>query len=123
MPPTHRKSAMRVRDGRVVKKNNWAPARHHYYARPQSEILIERADPGPGYKHVVTVRQLRDFIDLLPDWDELAVGLDAISIWSGHPSWLGLSNPGRLRPPRAGRDPAGVPGAVRHRLSAARVRR
>lgn len=90
----HRKTAMRVRDGRVAKKNNWAPDRHDYYARPQSEILIERVAPGPGYRHVVTVRQLRDFIELLPDWDELALGLDAISIWSGNDDWLGKSNPG-----------------------------
>lgn len=94
MPPVHRKSAMRVRDGRVVKKNNWKPARGDYYARPQHEIVIERVDPGPGYRHVVTVRQLRDFIALLPDWDELAIGLDAISIWRGNPSWMGMSNPG-----------------------------
>ena len=42
----------------------------------------------------MTVAQLREFITLLPDWDELALGLDAISIWSGNERWLGLSNPG-----------------------------
>ena len=94
MPPVRRKSAMRVRDGRVRKKNNWTPDHRDYYARPQSEIQIERSHPGRGYRHVVTVRQLRDFLDLLPDWDELAVGLEAISIWYGHSRWLGLSNPG-----------------------------
>ncbi|MDA0184804.1 hypothetical protein OJ997_31165 [Solirubrobacter phytolaccae] len=94
MPPVHRKSAMRVRDGRVQKKNNWTPDPGDYYARAQSEIRIERVDPGPGYRHVVTVRQLREFIELLPDWDELAIGLEAISIWRGNSEWLGLSNPG-----------------------------
>lgn len=91
-PP--RKSAMRVRDGRVAKKNNWTPDRGDYYARPQSEIRIERTHPGPGYRHVVTVGQLRQFLDLLPDWDELAVGLEAISIYEGGHGWLGLCNPG-----------------------------
>jgi hypothetical protein len=43
---------------------------------------------------VVTVAQLRQFIELLPDWDELAVGLDAISIYSGGHGRLGMSNPG-----------------------------
>src|SRR3954451_8535829 len=85
---------MRVRDGRVAKKNHWAVDPRDYYARPQREIQIERVHPGPGYRHVVTVRQLRDFIELLPDWDELAAGLEAISIWSGNPDWLGMSNPG-----------------------------
>jgi hypothetical protein len=85
---------MRVRVGRVAKKNNWTPDHKDYYARPQSEIQIERTDPGPGYRHVVTVAQLRRFIEILPDWDELAVGLEAIAICRGNPDWLGLSNPG-----------------------------
>jgi hypothetical protein len=94
VPPIHRKSAMRVRDGRVRKKNNWNPDPGDYYARPQAEIRIERDPPGPGYRHVVTVRQLRDFLDLLPDWEELAIGLEAIALTSGRDDWLGLSNPG-----------------------------
>jgi len=94
MPPINRKSAMRVRRGRVAKKNNWSPDARDYYALPQSEIQIERTDPGPGYRHVVNVAQLRRFLGILPDWEELAVGLQAISIYRGNPDWLGLSNPG-----------------------------
>jgi hypothetical protein len=94
VPPTHRKTAMRVRDGKVAKKNNWTPDVGDYYARPQHEIKIERVHPGVGYRHVVTVSQLRQFLDLLPDWDELAVGLHAISLWSGGQDWLGICNPG-----------------------------
>jgi hypothetical protein len=78
----------------VAKKNNWVPDAGDYYARPQSEIRIERSEPGSGYRHVVTVSQLRRFLALLPDWEELAVGLEAISIWRGNPDWVGLSNPG-----------------------------
>ena len=94
MPPTHRKSAMRVKDGRVAKKNNWVADHRDYYARPQAEIQIERTHPGAGHRHVVTIPQLREFIGLLPDWDELAVGLEAISVYSGGHGWLGMSNPG-----------------------------
>jgi hypothetical protein len=94
VPAIHRKSATRVRGGRVAKKNNWVPDLKDYYARPQSEIQIERTDPGPGYRHVVTVSELRQFLEILPDWDELAVGLEAISIWRGNSEWLGISNPG-----------------------------
>jgi hypothetical protein len=97
-------SAMRVRGGRVAKKNNWVADHRDYYARPQSEIQIERSDPGPGYRHVVTVAQLRRFIEILSDWDELAVGLEAISIWRGNPEWLGLSNPGVVVITAWGRD-------------------
>src|SRR5215469_6807043 len=85
---------MRVRGGRVAKKNNWSPDTGDYYARPQSEIQIERTDPGPGYRHVVNVAQLRRFLSLLPDWEELAVGLEAISIYRGNREWLGKSSPG-----------------------------
>lgn len=77
-----------------MKKNNWKPDRGDYYAHAQSEIQIERTDPGSGYRHVVTVAQLREFISLLPDWEELAVGLEAISIYRGNDEWLGISNPG-----------------------------
>jgi hypothetical protein len=94
VPAIKRKTAMRVRGGRVAKKNDWAPDARDYYARPQSEIQIERTDPGPSFRHVVTVAQLRKFLVLLPDWDELAIGLEAISIWRGNVEWVGLSNPG-----------------------------
>ncbi len=85
---------MRVEGGRALRKNDWTPDQADYYARPQREIQIERTDPGPGYRHVVTVAQLRRFIEILPDWEQLAIGLEAISIYRGNDSWLGLSNPG-----------------------------
>jgi hypothetical protein len=85
---------MRVRDGRVAKKNNWTPDPGDYYARRQSDIRIERTHPGAGFRHVVTVPQLHQFIEILPDWDELAVGLEAIAIYEGGRGWLGMSNPG-----------------------------
>jgi hypothetical protein len=91
---TDRKSAVRVKSGRVAKKNNWTPDAKDYYALPQREIHIERTEPGRGYRHVVTVAQLRRFLEILPDWDELAVGLEAISIYRGNSEWVGKSTPG-----------------------------
>ena len=67
-----------MRDGRVQKKQNWALDRHDYRSLRQDEIRIDRRDPGEGHRHLVTVEQLRAFIGLLPDWDEVAIGLDAI---------------------------------------------
>ena len=69
---------MKVRDGRVQKKNNWRLDRDDYFAVPQTEIRIDRRDPAWGCRHLMTVAQLRAFLDLLPDWDEVAVGLRAI---------------------------------------------
>jgi hypothetical protein len=79
----NRRSATRVRDGRVQKKNNWSPDRGDYFAVAQDEVRLDRRDPGPGFRHVVTIAQLRAFIALLPDWDDVAVGLDAIVLDEG----------------------------------------
>lgn len=76
--PIHRRSAMKVRDGRVLKKNNWRLDPGDYRALPQSEIQLDRRRPPDGSRHLITIAELRRFLALLPDWDEVAVGLDAI---------------------------------------------
>jgi hypothetical protein len=89
----HRRSAMRVRDGRVQKKNNWAVDRGDYRSWTQAEIRIDRGDPGYGSRHLITVAQLREFLELLPDWDELTIGLDAIVLDSEQDA-MGWCGPG-----------------------------
>ena len=74
----NRRSAMKVRDGRVLKKNNWRLDPGDYRVPPQDEIRLDRRRPPDGSRHLITIAQLRKFIALLPDWDEVAVGLDAI---------------------------------------------
>jgi hypothetical protein len=69
---------MKVRDGRVLKKNNWRLDPGDYLALPQAEIRLDRRRPPEGSRHLITITELRRFIALLPDWDEVAVGLDAI---------------------------------------------
>jgi hypothetical protein len=76
--PLQRRSAMRVRDGRVLKKNNWRLDANDYRALTQGEIRLDRRRPPQGFRHLITIAQLRSFIALLPDWDEVAIGLDAI---------------------------------------------
>jgi hypothetical protein len=78
MPRLNRRTATRVRDGRVQKKNNWRPDRGDYRAVPQDEIRLERRRPAEGHRHLVTVAQLRAFLGLLPDWEEAAIGLRAV---------------------------------------------
>src|SRR4051812_31342446 len=78
MARMHRRTATRVRDGRVRKKNDWRPARDDYRARPPGEIALERRRPAEWHRHVVSVAQLRAFLPLLPDWEEAAIGLRAI---------------------------------------------
>lgn len=74
----NRRSAMKVREGRVFKKNNWRLDSRDYNAVPQAEIRLDRRRPPDGSRHLVTIADLRRFIGLLPDWDEVAIGLDAI---------------------------------------------
>jgi hypothetical protein len=90
----HRRTATRVKDGRVQKKNNWEPAERSIHATVQDEIHIERRDPGDGYRHLVTVAQLRQFLHLLPDWGELTVGLDAIVLDDGNQDCMGWCTEG-----------------------------
>jgi hypothetical protein len=68
----------RVVDGRARKKRNWDSDRGDYHAWSQAEIRLDRRDPGPGRRHLLTIALLREFLALLPVWDEVAVGLDAI---------------------------------------------
>ena len=92
---------MRVRDGRVQKKNNWSCDRRNLTAVAPRDVAVERRKPGEGYRHVMTVSDLRTFLELLPAWDELAVGLRAIVLggeeacddcmgWYGSPVLIGI---------------------------------
>src|SRR3954452_7784972 len=69
---------MKVRNGRVLKKHNWRLEPGDYRALPQAEIRLDRRRPPEGSRHLITIADLRRFIALLPGWDEVAVGLDAI---------------------------------------------
>lgn len=80
---------MRVRNGRVQKKNNWRPDRSDYFAVRQDEVRVDRRAPGRGHRHLITVAQLRAFLELLPDWEEVAVGLDAIVLATNEPGCMG----------------------------------
>lgn len=76
--PTHRGTAMKVRDARVLKKNNWRLDPTDYRTLAQSEIRLDRRRPPDGSRHLIAIAELRRFLALLPDWEEAAVALDAI---------------------------------------------
>ncbi|MEV4419410.1 hypothetical protein AB0L40_05465 [Patulibacter sp. NPDC049589] len=90
----HRRTATRVKAGQVQKKNNWEASERSIFARPQDEIRLERRDPGAGYRHLFSLAQLRTFLTLLPEWDELAVGLDAIVLDDGNQGCMGWCGDG-----------------------------
>jgi hypothetical protein len=73
-----RKTAPQVVRGEVRKKNRWTPSENRYDAPRPREVVVDRERPGEGYRHVLTKKDVYDFLSLLPDWDKLAVGLNAV---------------------------------------------
>jgi len=89
----NRKSAPKVRDGKVQKKNR-TELSLHYKNYVQNETMIDRLSPGTGYRHYLLKRDVAKFIGILPDWDELSKGLDAIILAPGNSDTLGWHVPG-----------------------------
>jgi len=87
-----RKSAPKVKRGRVQKKNNWQLTPNYRYG-PRPHPTLERQRPGQGFRHLLKRRDVERFIALLPDWDELAVGLKAIVLAPGGDA-MGWHSPG-----------------------------
>ena len=95
MRSLNRKSTPRVVNGTVRKKNNWDPS-PSYYCTPQPLPVVDRKRPGEGYRHVLYQRDIHQFIALLPDWDELAIGLNAVVLAPGEYDTDGYHVPGAV---------------------------
>ncbi len=93
MKSSRRKSAPDVRGGRVQKKNNW-DLTPNYYSHTQPLVLIDRKRPGQGFRHVLKQKDIVDFISILPDWQDLSQGLDAIVLAPGRKYSYGYHTPG-----------------------------
>jgi hypothetical protein len=89
----HRKTAMKVQGGRALKKNNWRRDRDDLWIPRPGEVRVVREAPAPGSRHLVTVPQLRAFLERLPMWDEVAVGLRAV-VLSGDDDAMGWHDTG-----------------------------
>lgn len=90
---TQRKTGIKVRNGKVCRKNRTALSNHYTQVR-QPEPVIDRLRPGKGYKHFLTIDDVRRFIGILPDWNLLSRGLDAIVLDEGHHRRMGWHRPG-----------------------------
>ena len=94
MPQISRKSTPKVTNGNVRKKNNWQQSPDYYYAPNPRMVEIDRRRPRPGFRHILTKNDIYKFLELLPDWKTLAIGLNGIALWSGSHEWDGLHSPG-----------------------------
>lgn len=83
----------RVVGGRVrtAERTARTPSYHHRFL---DNPVLHRCRPGAGYRHVLRKADLLDFIRLLPDWDELSDGLDAIVLARAEHGVFGYHVPG-----------------------------
>ncbi len=70
-----RKTAPKVRDGQVQKKNRHAPTR-------LNSLSVGIAKTRGGRRHVITKEDIWKFVRLLPDWKRLSTDLDFIYLSS-----------------------------------------
>src|SRR5262249_51992511 len=87
-----RKSTPKVKTGQVRKKNKRGLRPGYYEAPLPRMILIDRRRPYKGYKHVLSTSDIHRFLELLPDWNTLAVGLNAIVLAPGSDRFYGTYN-------------------------------
>ncbi len=73
----NRRTATKVKNGRVQRKNRHLPTGLQGY-------VIDRESPGRGFRHVLSKRDLQAFIDLIPDWDQLSQRLERIVLGSAN---------------------------------------
>lgn len=85
---TKRRISTKVVGGKVQRKDRFDET-PSYWNTSQPIPVIDRQRPGPGYRHMLLKRDVEDFIEILPDWDELSVGLDAIVLAEGEEGMYG----------------------------------
>jgi len=71
----NRRTATKVKDGRVQRKNRHRPTGHDGY-------VLDRESPGRGFCHVVTKRDVQEFIDIVPEWQRFSERLERIVLAS-----------------------------------------
>jgi len=91
--PIHRKTSPKVRGGKVQRKNRTALS-PSYGRTPLDRPVVDRQRPGPAYRHLLTKQHVYQFIDLLPEWDDLSKGLKAIVLAPGEAGSFGWHRPG-----------------------------
>ena len=78
----YRRTTPKVTGGKVQKKNRHAPT-PNYWNTVQSVPAIDKERPGRGYRHLLTKKDILEFIEIVPEWDELSTGLDAVLLAPG----------------------------------------
>ena len=101
MNRARRKTAPKVVNGKVQRKNRWQPTPNNFGL---SRVTIERRRAGYDYRHVLKREDVYRFVGLVPGWDKLAKGINKIILDEGDESRLGWFRPGTVAVCALGRD-------------------
>lgn len=77
-----RRTATRVKQGSVQKKNRHAKT-PNYWNTHQDDIQIDIENPGKGYKHFLKKRDIKQFLEILPNREEIDVEFNAVLLAHG----------------------------------------
>lgn len=86
------KTAPKVRNGKVQYKNRHEPTPR--YRGLNKTPIIDRERAGYGYQHLISKKQLFQFIEIIPNWNELSKGLEVILLAAGNSEAMGWYNHG-----------------------------
>ena len=84
----NRKTTPQVKLGQVQRKNRWELT-PNYYNTPQIYPVFDKERPGQGYRHLIKKKDLFDFIEILPEWKTISIGLNAVVLSAGDDSCMG----------------------------------
>ncbi|TQV87285.1 hypothetical protein [Aliikangiella coralliicola] len=79
----NRKTSPKVIGGLVQRKNNHVKTARLGY-------VVDRVRPAKGFTHVLTKKDIHDFVEIIPDWCEISVGIESIILDSGNDDFDGL---------------------------------
>ena len=79
----NRKTSPKVIGGLVQRKNNHTKTACLGY-------VVDRVRPSKGFKHVLTKKDIHDFVDIIPDWNEISMGIESIILDRGDEGFDGL---------------------------------
>lgn len=82
MPAIVRKTATKIVNGRVSRKNRSVITSVYGYT-------IEKVPAGRGFTHVVSPQKLEEFIELIPDWKKHSYRLERIILTRGYEDFFG----------------------------------
>ncbi len=89
------KSSPTVRSGQQYRAESAADQPRDFNS-PRSFPEIFRKNPGPKHRHVLHTKHVRAFIEILPDWNELSIGLNVILLAPHRPGCDGFHRPGLI---------------------------